>query len=63
MNYRYAYRFLEEVTQVVNEEEMEELHEMVEDEAEKWKRDTLKRIKDTENSMEGGERLYYEVVS
>jgi len=36
---------------------------MVEVGAEKWKRDTLKRIKETENAMENNERLYYEVVS
>ena len=60
---RYAYRFLEEVVPIVDTEQMEELHEMVEDQAAQWKRDTLKRIRDTEHSMDqGDDQLYYEVV-
>ena len=60
---RYAYRYLEEVAKIIDEDHLEELHGMVEVGAEKWKRDTLKRIKETENAMENNERLYYEVVS
>merc|ERR1711943_43591 len=57
---KYAYRYLEEVAKIIDEDHLEELHGMVEVGAEKWKRDTLKRIKETENAMENNERLYYE---
>ena len=47
---------------MVDAEELDSLHTMVEDQAEQWKRDTLKRIKETENKMDDGEKLVYEVV-
>lgn len=69
---RYAFKFLDEVNPVVDAQELEAMHEEVEQEERQWERDVLQRIKKEElllaqeppaPSAQDEELLFYEVVT
>ncbi len=64
--YRYAFKFLEEVNPVIDTQELEAMHEEVEQEQKSWEQDLLQRIKEQEQQRmddDHDDSLFYEVVT